>query len=45
LDKGGLERFHANYELIKQYQFYDVWRCKKQSNAPVSSHTVPKANG
>jgi hypothetical protein len=45
LDKGGLERFHANYELIKQYQFYNVWRCKKQSNAPVSSHTVPKTNG
>lgn len=34
LDNGGLERFHANYKLIKQYQFYEVWRCKTQSNAP-----------
>jgi hypothetical protein len=45
LDKGGLERFHANYELIKKYQFYEVWRCKKQSNPPVLSHIAPKAKG
>jgi hypothetical protein len=45
LDKGGLERFHANYELIKQYQFYEVWHCKKQSNILTSSQTAPKVKG
>ena len=33
LDEGALERFHANYELAQQFEFYEVWRCRKPSNA------------
>jgi hypothetical protein len=43
LDNGGLKRFHENYELFRKYQFYEVWRCKKQSNTRISSQTAPKA--
>jgi len=27
------KRFHANYELAQQFEFYEVWRCRKPSNA------------
>ena len=33
LDEGALERFHAYYELAQQFEFYEVWRCRKPSNA------------
>jgi hypothetical protein len=33
LDEGALDRFHANYELAQQYQFYEVWRCREDSHA------------
>ena len=31
LDDGALDRFHTNYKLAKQYNFYEVWRCKDYS--------------
>jgi hypothetical protein len=32
-DEGALQRFYANYELAQQFEFYEVWGCRKSSNA------------
>jgi hypothetical protein len=36
LDEDALARFRANYELANQYKFYEIWRCREQSNAATS---------
>jgi hypothetical protein len=28
LDQQTLDRFHTTYELIRKYEFYEVWRCR-----------------
>jgi len=42
LDEDALARFRANYELANQYKFYEIWRCREQSNAATSKDRPAK---
>jgi hypothetical protein len=42
LDEAALARFRASYELANQYKFYEIWRCREQSNAAFSKDLPAK---